>query len=126
MVRIKNKTLAYNNQVHHSEFLICTMNEQAISELSRQWELVAVPDIELFKQLLAEKINRMIETDFSRLISLLYRLDVAEEKLRSLLKIHAGTNAGLLIAELVIEREEEKIRSRKQSPDEKSSDEERW
>lgn len=63
--------------------------------------------------LLAEKINNLILHDFSLLVHILYRIDVSEKKLKALLKENAGVNAGRIIAALVIERQLEKIRSRR-------------
>lgn len=78
-------------------------------------------------RILAGRINDMLLTDFERLVQLLYRLDISENKLRNVLKENQDRDAGLLIAELMIEREREKIRSRnefRQTDD--ISDEERW
>jgi hypothetical protein len=64
--------------------------------------------------LLAVYINKLIETDFHKLISILYRLDVSEIKLRKLLEENTGSDAGLIIADLIIERQIQKIKSRQQ------------
>ena len=53
---------------------------------------------------LAIFVNDLIEKDFSRLVQLLYRLDVSEEKLRSVLLEHPTGDAGDMIAKLIIER----------------------
>ncbi len=68
------------------------------------------PDIKA----LAVRINDLIEKDFQQLISILYRMDVSEAKLRSLLKDNPDSDAGLLIAGLMIERQAQKIKSRQQ------------
>lgn len=49
-------------------------------------------------------INDLIERDFSRLVQLLYRLDVSEDKLKSVLLEHPTGDAGDMIAKLIIER----------------------
>ena len=49
-------------------------------------------------------INDLIERDFSRLVQLLYRLDVSEDKLKSVLLEHPTGDAGDMIAQLIIER----------------------
>jgi hypothetical protein len=64
---------------------------------------------------LSHTINEMISKDFSQLINILYRLDVNEEKLKKILKENQAEDAGDLIAKLVIERQMQKIESRKQS-----------
>jgi len=77
---------------------------------------------------LAERINYLITNDFTQLLQVLYRIDVSEQKLRTLLKQNAGTDAGRIIAVLVIERQLEKLRSREQfRKDGKDIDEaEKW
>jgi hypothetical protein len=69
--------------------------------------------IEMLELVLADRINTMITTDFNRLISLLYRIDVSETKLKQLLKENTGTDAGLLIARLILERQWQKIETRR-------------
>jgi len=49
-------------------------------------------------------INDLIKEDFSKLVQLLYRIDVSEAKLKNVLKEHPNENAGKLIAQIVIER----------------------
>lgn len=66
-----------------------------------------------FRQL-AEKINDLLIHDFDRLIAILYRMDVSDTKLNNLLKTNPGEDAGRIIAELMIERQAQKIRSREQ------------
>lgn len=65
--------------------------------------------------LLAEKINYLIVHDFSLLVQILYRIDVSENKLKTLLKENTDSNAGKIIAALVIERQLQKIKSRQQT-----------
>ena len=59
-------------------------------------------------------INELILNDFQRLITILYRVDVDEKKLKRILKENIGTDAGEIIANLIIEREIQKIETRKQ------------
>jgi hypothetical protein len=72
-------------------------------------DLPETATIEMLERVLAERINTMITADFNRLISLLYRIDVSETKLKQLLKENAGSDAGLLIARLILERQWQKI-----------------
>ena len=62
---------------------------------------------------IAERINYLITNDFSLLISILYRLDISEKKLKQLLQQTSNSTAGDIIAALIIERQLEKIKSRK-------------
>ncbi|WP_026768337.1 hypothetical protein [Asinibacterium sp. OR53] len=63
---------------------------------------------------LAARINRLITDDFSGLINLLYRLDISEAKLKKLLSEHPQEDAGKIIAELIIERQQQKLQARQQ------------
>jgi hypothetical protein len=53
---------------------------------------------------LAIFINGLIEKDFSRLVQILYRLDVSEDKLKTVLQENPTGDAGNMIAILIIER----------------------
>lgn len=66
------------------------------------------------QQKLTVFINDLILNDFQKLISILYKVDVGEQKLKRILKENAGTDAGEIIANLIIEREIQKIETRKQ------------
>jgi hypothetical protein len=73
------------------------------------WELM---ENDLETQL-AEKINALIQRDFGALVQLLYRVDVPEQKLRRMLDENNGEDAGRLIARLIMERQWQKIESRR-------------
>lgn len=64
---------------------------------------------------LAEKINDLILNDFSTLVHILYRIDVSEPKIKTLLRENPESNAGRIMAALIIERQMQKIISRRQS-----------
>jgi hypothetical protein len=78
--------------------------------------------------ILAEKINTMINHDFGTLVQLLYRIDVNETKLRRLLEGNVRQDAGMIIAALIIERQWQKIESRRKSDGatDPAGEEERW
>ncbi|HEV8272153.1 MAG TPA: hypothetical protein VGQ04_12670 [Chitinophagaceae bacterium] len=104
-------------------------DEQPLLEISKDLGIIMnEKDHSFSKQILAEKINELINTDFQKLISILYRMDVSEAKLKQLLNENPGTNAAPIIADLMIERQAEKIRSRQQfsKRDENISDDEKW
>lgn len=61
---------------------------------------------------LTEAINQMIIHQFDGLIQLLYRLDVSEQRLKELLQQHAGSDAAAIIAQLIIERQQQKMITR--------------
>ena len=102
-------------------------NEQVLEEVSKELEVI-VKDESITKQVLVEKINELINDDFQKLVSILYRMDVSEIKLKQLLDENPGTNAAIIITDLMIERQAEKIRSRQQfnKQDENISDDEKW
>ncbi len=70
--------------------------------MERENELLRLEDL-TFEQM-AGFINGLIDKDFSRLVQLLYRLDVSEDKLKSVLLEHPTGDAGDMIAQLIIER----------------------
>jgi len=78
------------------------------------------------EKILAGHINNLILHDFSRLVAVLYRVDVSEKKLKDLLRLHSETDAGLIIARMIIERQGQKIESRKNFKTDDSADEEKW
>ena len=49
-------------------------------------------------------INELIKNDFSRLVQILYRIDVSEEKLKYILQLNPNEDAAKLIAAVIIER----------------------
>jgi hypothetical protein len=55
-------------------------------------------------------------------------MDINESKLRRLLEENKNTDAGLIIAKMMIEREAQKIKSRKESSKKNNQDssEEKW
>ena len=66
------------------------------------------------KERLTEYVNDLIDHHFSKLVNLLYKIDVSESRLKRLLDETSGNNAGSIIAELIIERQIQKIKSREQ------------
>ncbi|HXD76335.1 MAG TPA: hypothetical protein VN616_00935 [Puia sp.] len=75
--------------------------------------LPETPTIEALEPILAEKVNDLINTDFTGLVQILYRIDVSEERLKKILRENRGIDAGLLIARLMIERQWQKIETRR-------------
>ena len=64
-------------------------------------------------ELLSQFIDQLIQTDFNRLLRILYRVDISEEKLK--LKLAENKDRELsskIIAQMLIDRELEKIASR--------------
>lgn len=68
---------------------------------------------EEFRKYIIQKVNDWILNNFDHLLYMLYRIDVHEDKVRRLLQEHKGENAAEIIADLIIERQQQKIESRK-------------
>lgn len=101
-------------------------NERVLQEISNELGLV-VKKNSIDIQTLYDRINDLINNDFQKLVAILYRMDVNETRLKQLLNENPGTNAGIIIAELMIERQAQKIKSRQTyKPDENISDDEKW
>ncbi len=105
-----------------NEELVNLVNKEMAIELPMQ---ISMKEIQ---EKLSAHINRLIQHNFEQLINLLYRIDVSEPKIKSLLKMQPGTNAGDIIANLIIERQLQKIQSRQRfkTNDEGFTEEEKW
>jgi hypothetical protein len=99
---------------------------ELIQQINKDFELALTPSLsgEILRQTMAVHINDMILHQFDRLVQLLYRMDVSESKLKEMLQVQAGTDAGYLIAGLVLEREQQKIASRRQFTQQRNNDSE--
>jgi hypothetical protein len=86
---------------------------------------IALP--EDWKQTFIAYINHLADTDLEKLLYLLYRIDVNENKIKQLLEGKSGNDAGALIAQAIIERQLEKVESRKKYKQKHDIDEEeKW
>lgn len=65
-------------------------------------------------EMLARHINELIQSNFNMLLALLYRVDVDETRVKTELKnANKEETAGHIIARLIIERQNEKLKWRK-------------
>lgn len=73
-------------------------------------------------------INELINKDFHSLIQLLYRIDVNEKKIRLYLEENSDKDAASVLADLIIERQLQKIESRKKYTYKNNADDhdEKW
>jgi hypothetical protein len=104
-------------------------DERIITEIARKLNITVKEKGSSFsKQMLVDKINELVATDMHKLIFILYRMDVNETKMRSILKDNPDSDAGILIADLMIERQVEKIKSRQQfrQRDNNIDEDEKW
>ena len=101
---------------------------EVIAEIGQQLGLTETSNNSVKIELLAEKINELLTHDFQKLISILYRMDVSENKLRKLLVENQNMDAGLIIANLMVERHIQKLKSREHYRQENNENEteEKW
>jgi len=98
--------------------------EHALLKLEEQ---VSVAEKHELKESVRAYINFLLLTDFNKLVEILYRVDVDEEKLKQLLRDNPQTDAAMLITDLLITRHYEKIKARESfKKDENINEEEKW
>jgi hypothetical protein len=95
--------------------------------LSAVFDLSGCESREALLKRLSAEINHLIQADFHRLIALLYRLDISEVKLKQTLEENTDKDAGELIANLVVDRQLQKLATRKAfKPQKDIPDDEKW
>ena len=107
---------------------------QQKSQLSLPEKILAVSDLidqkndEKLRQKLIFLINELIKKDFDALVQLLYRIDVYEKQIRLYLSKNRQEDSAAILADLIIERQLEKMESRKKFSENKNKecDEEKW
>lgn len=106
------------------------MDTAIIEYLNRQFDLSVTENSgeEQLVSMLSQKINQLIQDDFTRLVQLLYSIDVSEQKLKLLLRENPQTDAGKIIAHLILERQKQKLKSREIFKQSQNNDdaEEKW
>lgn len=92
------------------------VNTALVPEINQSLEIQLPLTIsgEELREKLASHVNELINHDFEKLVFNLYRIDVNEARMRALLAQKDGENAAALIADLIIERQLQKIKSRQQ------------
>lgn len=71
-------------------------------------------DYQELKKALTNFLNTLITEDFNKLISILYRIDVSQEKATAALSTKPNTEStGSVLAELIITRQLQKIKTRR-------------
>ena len=90
-------------------------------------ELSQAKSEEVLLQRLSEFISELIQNNFHRLMLILYKVDISENKLKKSLQANADQDAALIIAKLIVEREIEKMNSRNSfGSGNDNSNEEKW
>lgn len=82
-------------------------------QLSGDFNLPVASNKNDLQQSLAAAVNHLINTDFARLVQILYRMDIPEKSLKQQLQ-QQHENAGWIIADMIIERELQKQIIRRQ------------
>jgi hypothetical protein len=70
-------------------------------------------DLNQLKIYLTEKLKDMLDNNYDQLVNMLYRIDVSEEKLNELFGSKNRTYIPSALADLIIERQLQKIHFRK-------------
>jgi hypothetical protein len=80
------------------------------------------------KKELSGYLTYLLLNDFSSLVQILYRVDVSEEKLKAVLKENKEADAGDLLTELIVQRQQQKavVRQAVDPNKESLADEESW
>ncbi len=100
--------------------LIQILNTEMDADFPRMPEKELLIKISVF-------IDDLIRNDFQKLVAILYKVDVNENKLKQLLQYRAGENAAEIIAALILERQLQKIQTRKTFTGRPvDDDEEKW
>ncbi|MEO5946864.1 MAG: hypothetical protein ABIP79_08610 [Chitinophagaceae bacterium] len=106
------------------------INTNIIPEINSSLDLQLATSLtyEQLHEKLADEINKLINHDFEKLIFYLYRIDVHEDKMRTLLEKSNGEDAAVLIADLIIDRQLQKIKSRQLFSQQNNNidEEEKW
>lgn len=78
---------------------------------------VDLGSLEEFKKYLTQKVTYLLENNYDVLINTLYRIDVNESRLSELFSGKNRANIPEVIAELIIERQLQKVRFRQKYKD---------
>ena len=102
-------------------------DDQHIEQLFTLNRQLTIAEKEKLRGGLIVYINHLLLHDFDKLVYVLYRVDVNEKKLKELLQQNKETDAAVIITDLLIQRQEEKIKTREAFKSNNDiSDEERW
>lgn len=99
-----------------------------IADLGQKMEvnLHGIRSMEELRKILSQYINDLVNHDFGKLVTLLYRVDVSEKNLKENLQSRTE-NAGSIIADMIIERQLQKKKTRNQYKSNKDiPEDEKW
>ncbi len=69
---------------------------------------------EALKKLLADRLGDLINNDFDTFVNTLYRIDIDEQKVKKIIAEHPFEEVKIMISEMIIQRQLQKIITRKQ------------
>lgn len=126
----RKRSLLYGQSLHFTstnDLCICMEDNDAFGQLLQLRKQLTETEKEGLKRQLIVHINDLLLNDFNGLVQILYRVDVSEQKLKNLLKDNPQTDAAVIIADLLIERQDQKIKT-KQSfrSNDNIASEEKW
>ncbi len=84
---------------------------EMLESLTTETDAAIVQSPQWYRQL-REAISGLIQHDFDKLVQILYRADVDEFKLKAMLKQEVNADSASIIANLLVERQLQKIASR--------------
>jgi predicted metallopeptidase len=99
-------------------------NIKLVLSKSFDFESANTADLAAFMELLAEKVQYEMSYNLEHFFSLLYRLDIDEQKIKN--AIHTQVDVPTKIAVLIYERQLEKLAARKQFPSQSIDDDMSW
>jgi len=76
-------------------------------------ELVQLSTTDQLKSRLTQVITYLLDKDFERLLRVMYRIDINEEKLKAALASNPPEDIAPNIAQLILERELQKVQTRR-------------
>ena len=99
-------------------------DKELFFKLNEQVDLIRKNEL---RQQLIDYVNDLLLHDFSKLVQLLYRIDVSEQKLKTLLSENPQTDAAVIITDLIIKRQKEKLETKRSfRPDDDIPEEDKW
>lgn len=102
----------YDNTLDHFEQVRELINKDLDTREEGMMIPGGHPELNFIHEKLELVINHMLEHNFEKLCNAMYRLDVSERKFHEVLTGTAPEVIGSRLADLVIEREMQKVRTR--------------
>lgn len=80
--------------------------------LARNFDLETSNDFKLFREELVRRLSYLIKNDFEKLLWILYRIDVDEKQVATILSDKENHNHSENLADLIIQRQIQKAQTR--------------